>query len=558
MNGFSAPLIFLAVATATYAADASAAPTFGRDIAPIIYKNCAACHRPGESGPFSLLTYGDVKKHASQIAAVTHSRYMPPWPPEPGYGEFQGERRLTDEQIRLIADWLRAGAPEGPAGEIPAPPPSTETWQLGAPDLVLQASRPFRMPAAGPDIFWNFIFKPDVTTTRYVRAIEIRPGGPQGARNVHHANLLVDRMGSLRGRGDGFAGMDLAIDENPFDPPGYFLFWKPGSMPYSEPDGFSWRLDPGNVLVLNTHIQPTGKPEQVAPSIGLYFTDKPPAHFPILIQLEHDGALDIPAGARNFLVTDDFQIPVDVNVLAVYPHAHYLGKLLEGYATLPDGTRKWLIRIPDWDLNWQAVYRYQEPVFLPKGSVVSMRYHYDNSAANPRNPNHPPKRVRAGNQATDEMGHLWLQVLPSGPGDHRRAIQEAVMRHRLEKYPNDFSAHLNLGAILMSRLDMQGATTMLKEAVRLDPKRPEAHDMLGAAMQSLGFFQEGMEEFRLALAVDPEYVNARYDYAKALARSGKLDEAIEHFRKVVAAFPNSARMHNEFGALLARQQAATH
>ncbi len=558
MNRLSALLVFLALGTLAFAADPSAPPTFAHDIAPIIYENCAACHRPGEAGPFPLLTYEDVKKHASQIAAVTRSRYMPPWPPQAGYGEFQDERRLTGEQIRLIADWVRAGAREGPANEIPPAPRFTLGWQLGTPDMVLTASRPFSMPASGVDIFWNFVFKPDLKMTRYVRAVEIRPGGSESARNVHHANLLVDRMGSLRGRGDGFYGMDLTIDENPFDPDGYFLFWKPGSMPYSEPDGFSWRIDPGNALILNTHIQASGKPEQIAPTIGLYFTDKPPSRLPILVQLEHDGALEIPAGARDFVVSDDFRVPVDVDVLAVYPHAHYLGKLLEGYATLPDGTRKWLIRIPDWDLNWQAVYRYREPVFLPKGSVVSMRYHYDNSAANPRNPNHPPKRVHAGNHATDEMGHLSLQLLPRGTGDHRRTIQAAVMRHRLEKYPDDFSAHLNLGAILMSQLDMQGATTMLKEAVRLDPTRPEAHDMLGAAMQSLGFFQEGMEQFRLALSADPDYLNARYDYANALARTGKLDEAVENFRRVVAAFPNSPRMHSEFDALVARQRAASH
>ena len=134
----------------------------------------------------------------------------------------------------------------------------------------------------------------------------------------------------------------------------------------------------------------------------------------MLLQLEHDGALDIPAGVADFPVSDDFVVPMDMDVLAVYPHAHYLGHLLEGYATLPGGTRKWLIRIPDWDPNWQAVYRYKEPVFLPKGTVISMRYHYDNSAANPRNPNQPPQRVRGGNQATDEMAHLWLQVLPRG------------------------------------------------------------------------------------------------------------------------------------------------
>lgn len=484
---------------------------------------------------------------------------MPPWLPEPGFGDFQDERRLTQEQIRLIGDWVRAGAPEGPASELPTPPQFTSDWQLGQPDMVLRAPQPYSVPASGPDTFWNFIFRPDLETTRYVRTIEIRPGAN---RLVHHANLLIDRTGSTRRLeatpGTGFPGMDLNIDRNPLDPVSHFLFWKPGTVPYSEPDGFSWRLDPGNLLVLNTHLQASGKPEQVQPLIGLYFTEQPPTRFPLLIQLEHDGALDIPAGARDFLIKDDFRMPVDADVLAVYPHAHYLGKLLEAYATLPEGTRKWLIRIPDWDLNWQAVYRYCEPIFLPKASVISMRYHYDNSSANPRNPNHPPKRVYAGNQATDEMGHLWLQILPRGRGDHRRPVQEALMRHRLEKYPDDFSAHLNLGALLLSRLDAQDAVSMLEAAVRIDPARPEAHDMLGSAMQALGRFSDALNEFRLALRVQPDYIDARYNLALALAKSGKLDEAVDNFRLVIAAFPNSARLQSQFNDLLARQQAAGH
>ncbi len=461
---------------------------------------------------------------------------------------------LTDTQIRLIADWVNAGTPEGPVAEIPPPPQFTSGWQLGPPDLILQAARPFFMPASGPDVFWNFIFKADVKETRYVRAIEIRP--TSGDRNVHHANLLIDRTGSVRRLettpGAGFPGMDLVIDRNPFDPESHFLFWKPGTVPYSEPDGFSWRLDPGNYLVLNTHLQPTGKPEQVEPIIGLYFTVQPPDRFPILIQLEHDGALDIPPGDRDFLVSDDFRLPVDVDALAVYPHAHYLGKLLEAYATLPDGARKWLIRIPDWDLNWQAVYRYREPVFLPKNSVISMRYHYDNSAANPRNPNTPPKRVQAGNRASDEMGHLWLQVLPRGHGDHRIELQEAVMRHRLEKYPDDFSAHMNLGAIMLARLNAQGAIPMLEAAAHIDPTRPEPHDMLGVALQSVGRRAEGIEQFRLALRIQPDYVNARFNLANALAKSGKLDEAIQNFRQVAGAFPGNARLEDDLGELLAR------
>lgn len=533
-------------------------PDFAHDIAPIVYKNCAPCHRPGQPGPFYLLTYSDVKKHARQIAAVTQSRYMPPWPPEPGYGSFLDERRLTDAQIRTIADWVKAGAPKGPAAQIPPLPHFTTGWQLGTPDLILKAPRAFTVPASGPDVFWNFIFRPDLKQSRYVRAIEIRPGLTKA---VHHANLLLDRNGdSLRREaspGAGFGGMDLTVDRSPFDPDSHFLFWKPGSMPYSEPDGFSWRLDPGNLLVLNTHLQPTGRPEQAQPTIGLYFTDKPPTRFPILIQLENDGGLDIPAGDPDFEVSDDFRLPVDVDVLAVYPHAHYLGKLLEGYATLPDGTTKWLIRIPHWDLNWQAVYRYRTPVFLPKGSVVHMRYHYDNSSANPRNPHTPPKRVKAGNQATDEMGHLWLQVLPRGAGDHRRQIQEALMRHRLQKYPNDFSANMNLGALMLSRLDAQDAVSMLENAVRIDSSRADAHDMLGAALENLGRLQEATAQFRLALRARPDYLNAHYNLAVALVKSGKVSEAVEQFRPVIAAYPRDARLQNQFGELLAQQGNAT-
>lgn len=546
----------LPLSSALCAAASPEIPTFARDIAPIIYQNCAACHHAGGVGPFPLLSYEDVKKHARQIAAVTAARYMPPWKAEDGYGDFQDERRLTQAQIRLIAKWVEAGAPEGVSSEAPVAPHFEDGWQLGKPDLVLQAPRGYTVPASGPDVFWNFVFKPDLKTTRYVRALEIRPNGTAGARNVHHANLIIDRMGSLlRAKADlvnGFPGMDLDISENPFDPASHLLFWKAGTIPKPEPDDMSWRLDPGNLLILNTHLQTSGKAEIVRPEIGLYFTDKPPTRFPLIVELEDDDALDIPAGAKNFPVSDDFRLPVDADILAIYPHAHYLGKLLEAYATLPDGTRKWLIRIPDWDPDWQAVYHYREPVFLPKGSVISMRYFYDNSAQNPRNPNHPPKRVCAGNQATDEMSHLWLQILPRGAGDRRRPLQEALVRHRLAKHPDDFSANLNLGAILMSRLDMQGAVSALKEAVRIDPKRPEAHDMLGAAMQSLGFGAEALQQFQLALQVDPDYINARYDLAKALAREGKFDQAAVQFERVAREFPNSARIQYEYGLLLAR------
>lgn len=312
------------------------AVTFGRDVAPIIYGSCAPCHRPGESGPFSLLSYEDVKKHAHQIVKVTESHIMPPWLPEAGYGDFAGARRLTDEQIRTIARWVEQGSELGPPADVPASPQFPADWKLGPPDLLVEAPVPLDVPATGPEVYWNFLLKPSLTATRYVRALEIHPGN---RRIVHHANLLIDRMQSAQRMektpGGGFPGMDLTISRSVFDPDGQFLFWSPGGVPLVEPEGFAWRLDPGNALVLNMHLRPSGKPEQVRPVVALYFTEEKPARFPIVIQMENDPGLDVPAGRQDFLVSDDFKLPLDADLLALYPHAHYLARLMEVYATLP-------------------------------------------------------------------------------------------------------------------------------------------------------------------------------------------------------------------------------
>jgi hypothetical protein len=180
-----------------------------------------------------------------------------------------------------------------------------------------------------------------------------------------HANLLVDRTQSQRHEekspGSGFTGMELQVESEAFDPDGHFLFWKPGSSPIVEPPGLALRLDPGNDLVLKTHLQPSGKPESVQPTIGIYFTNWPATKFPLLLQLENDRALDIPPGERDFLVSDQFTLPEDVDLLAIYPHAHYLCRDMLALARFSDGTEKTLIHIPRWDLNWQAVFRLAQP-----------------------------------------------------------------------------------------------------------------------------------------------------------------------------------------------------
>jgi hypothetical protein len=392
------------------------AATFNKDIAPVVFEHCAPCHHEKGSGPFPLVTFEDVSSHAAQIVDVTQRRYMPPWPPEHGFGDFADDRGLSDEQIHLFAEWAAQGKTRGQPADLPSQPRFIGKWQMGVPDLILRMAKPFVLPADGRNIFRNFIIPSGLRETRYVRGIELRPGN---TAVVHHANVVLDRTRALRKRAGkdsqpGFAGMDVITEAaaGAFDPDSHFLFWKPGSVLRAGPDDMSWRLDPGTDLVLNLHMQPSGKPETVQAEVGLYFARQPPTRFPMLIQLEHDGAIDIPPGDRRFTVSDSLTLPVDVDVLAIYPHAHYLGKLVEAWAILPDGTRRWLIRIPDWDINWQAVYDYRRPISLPKGSKVAMRVTYDNSATNPRNPNHPPQLVRTGNRSEDEMGHVWLQVLP--------------------------------------------------------------------------------------------------------------------------------------------------
>jgi len=531
--------------------------TFNRDIAPIVFQYCSSCHRPGEAGPFPLLSYEDVKKHAHQIATVTKERIMPPWLPEPREFKFADERRLSDDQITLIQRWVEQGAIEGNIADLPPKPEFVEGWQLGKPDLIIQAEKPFALPASGGDTYWNFILRVPLDRTRWVKAVEIRPGDK---RLVHHANILVDRTGMARSReqqpGAGFSGMEIRVESEVFDPDSHFLFWKPGTFPYIYPDGMALRLDKGTDLVLNTHLQPSGKPEMIQPSIGLYLTDKPATMRPMLLQIENDARLDIPAGTKDFLVTDDFTLPIDVDLLAIYPHAHYLGKEIQALAIFPDGTRKTLIDIKHWDLKWQAVYRYSEPVVLPKGATISMHYTYDNSEDNVANPSHPPQRVRGGNRSSDEMAHLWLQVLPRNwphsEVDPRMVLQEALARHNIEKNPGDFEAHYNLAAMLQGRGDLEGALTEYELALQIRPEDAVANNGMGSAFLASGKLDKAVVHLMAALKNRPGYFDAHYNLGNVFASQGNFNSAIDEFRAAVQVNPEDADAEANLGSALAQ------
>jgi tetratricopeptide (TPR) repeat protein len=313
------------------------------------------------------------------------------------------------------------------------------------------------------------------------------------------------------------------------------------------------RLDPGSDLVLNTHLQPSGKAESILPSIGIYFADQPATKFPVLLELQNDLALDIPPGDSDFVVTDSFTMPVDVDLLAIYPHAHYLGRELTATATFPDGSTKTLINIPRWDLNWQAVFYYADLVLLPKGTVINMRYVYDNSASNIANPHHPPQRVRGGNRSVDEMAHLWLQVLPHGnavpASEAGMLLDEGLWRHDVARNPAD--AQYNLGAILQLRGQTSEALPHYQAAVALRPTDAIANNALGGALLALGQTKQAIVPLQAAIQSRPSYFSAYYNLGNANATLRQFPQAILHFRKAVQLNSEDSMAEANLGAALA-------
>src|SRR5436190_6970035 len=294
--------------------------TFSKDVAPILYEHCASCHRPGEIAPFSLLTYEDARPQARALARVTRERTMPPWKPEPGFGDFAGARRLSDQQIETIQHWVDEGAVQGDPSLLPPAPHFTDGWRLGEPDLIVTVRDPYTLAAGGPDVLRNLVIRIPTESVKYVRGIEFRPGN---SRVVHHANLRIDptpasRMLDDADPGPGFNGL---LSAGNF-PEGHFLGWTPGQLPPLASDGMSWRLEPNSDLVVQLHMHPDGAPEVVQPSVGFFFTDTPPVRTPLMLRLGRQD-IDIAAGISRYDVTDSYRLPVDVDVFAIQPHAHY-------------------------------------------------------------------------------------------------------------------------------------------------------------------------------------------------------------------------------------------
>lgn len=405
--------------------------TFTENVAPIIFHNCTRCHRPGEAAPFSLMTYADVAKRGRMIAAVTRSGYMPPWKAEPGSYPFRDEQRLAPEQVDVIQTWVAAGMPEGDPAKLPPLTEFPRGWQLGQPDLVVELPTGYKVPASGPDIFRNFVIPLHLREDKWLRAIELRPSA---RAVVHHVLFFADSTGAAM-RADeadpepGFTGMRRGVLTSALGG------WAVGQQPHLYPEGIAMPLSKDSDLVLQYHFHPTGKPETEKTTIGLYFAEKAPERRLAAIQLpvffSYFAGLDIPAGEKDFRLRDSFVLPVDVEAVSVGAHAHYLGKELKMTATLPDGSEKVLLWIKDWDFAWQDRYYFRDLVALPKATRLSAEIRWDNSADNPRNPSNPPVRVRWGEESTDEMGSMSLQVLPRRQADLTQ-LERAYRAHALE------------------------------------------------------------------------------------------------------------------------------
>jgi Flp pilus assembly protein TadD len=532
--------------------------TFTKDVAPIIFANCSSCHRPGGSSSFDLLTYADVKRRAQAIVTATRSRYMPPWKPEPGAGEFVGERRLTDSQIDVLQQWVAQGTIEGDPASLPPVPQWSSDWSLGKPDLVLTMDRPYTLRAGGDDMYRHFVVRIPISAERYVKAWEFRPGNP---RVVHHATMEIDRSGESRrlDEQDPEPGYEGLIAHSVAAPDGYFLDWAPGHTPYTAPPGMAIPLQPGSDLVLMLHLRPSGKPESVQASIALYFADAPPTRVPALLRLTRQD-LDIPAGEKSFVVTSSYVLPVAVDLVTVQPHAHYLARQIESAATLPDGSTKRLLSITNWDFNWQGVYRYVTPISLPAGTRVTMRWTYDNSAENPFNPNSPPRHVTFGQRTSDEMSELWFQVVPASQND--RAVFTRDLRARLiaEEINGDetmlradtgnAALHDDVALLYAATGNNARAAAHFSESVRLHPESAAAHYNLATALFSLGRLDEARRGFEKAVTLDPAYANGYRGLGILLYSQGDLDAAERDYRRALELAPNDAVAHHNLGVLL--------
>jgi hypothetical protein len=391
------------------------APTFTRDIAPILYTNCVECHRAGEIAPMSLITYAEVRPWAKAIDRQVASGVMPPWHADAPHGTFRNERGLTSAQKDLIARWATAGAPEGNPSDLPAAPTFAAGWQIGQPDAIFEMQEDYPVPAKGTIEYEHFYIQTNFTEEKWLQAIEARPGNrllvhhvlvyyetpPDGPRTppVLQPNredsrvTATHRQGNRPPREGNFVGRLLAT-------------YAPGTSPQVFPLGTALRLPPGGVLHLQMHYTANGTAGTDRTKVGMVFATQPPEQ-EIRVSQFLNGRFTIPAGASNHEVSTDVGFAQDATLWGLFPHTHVRGKRWSYTLELPDGSKKLLLSVPRYDFNWQTYYLFQEPMRIPKGARIRSTAWYDNSSANRSNPD-PKVDVKWGDQTWEEMQYTGI------------------------------------------------------------------------------------------------------------------------------------------------------
>ena len=383
--------------------------TFHKDVEPILQQNCQSCHRPGEVAPFSLLDYDSAWLFSSHIRSAVRTGYMPPWQPDRDTDvRFRDERGLTAAEIATITRWVELGAPRGNPADAPPPLEFPDSrWSLGEPDMVLEMPTPYSPDKDGADDYRCFSLAPNLPADRKIRAIEVQPGNRQ---IVHHVILFPDpdsESASLHDPGDPNPGYTCFGDAG-FDSPGFYGGWVPGNSQQPFPEGVAMTLQANARIAMQVHYHPDGTQQQDQTRVGLYFTDEPDTTELLMLPLLNQN-FTIPAGAENYEVTAQIPAFASARIHSLLPHMHLLGQQIR-LELIRGGQMQTVIRIDDWDFDWQDTYWLEEPLLVPFGTIVRLTCVYDNSANNPDNPNQPPKPVSWGERTTDEMALMFIGV----------------------------------------------------------------------------------------------------------------------------------------------------
>lgn len=367
--------------------------TYAKHIAPLLQKHCQECHRPGEIGPFSLLSFDDAKKRTGRIREAVLEQRMPPWHADPRHGHFANDRRMTPDERDLLLAWIDAGAPKGNDADLPPPVKFPQGWKVGTPDKVFTMEKEFTVPATGVLDYKKFTVDPGFKEDVWIQAAECRPGN---RAVVHHILVYILAPGKFYPyEADGTAAT--------------LAGWAPGDMPTIFPAGTARRIPAGSKLQFEIHYTPNGTEQTDRSSVGVLFAKEPPKHAVetnILANLK----VRIPPGTANHKAELTYTFPEDALVLGFMPHMHLRGTSAKYVATYPDGKTETLLSVPDYDFNWQSVYRFKKPLDIPKGTKLTWSATWDNSADNPRNPD-PKKEIVWGLQTWDEMQNGWMDVI---------------------------------------------------------------------------------------------------------------------------------------------------